>query len=118
LGWLQPGEPRHNLPRGLFMVPQVRQNCNYIIADFLTLQQPVAVQAAYVDRLIVKRKPPAAKLGRHPQRLLSYIQQHLLRESPEQPEHTQAIFGHPQGHSGVIAALQFQVDQAIVDRLT
>jgi hypothetical protein len=57
------------------MVPQVRQDCNYIIADFVTLEQPVAGETAY--------------LGSHSQR-----------------------------YSGVIAALQLQVDQLIADRLS
>jgi hypothetical protein len=35
----------------LFIVPQVRQNRNDIIADLLALQQTVAVQGTNVDQI-------------------------------------------------------------------
>jgi hypothetical protein len=48
---------------------------------------------------------------------LTHVQHNLARESAEQPEDTEAVFGHAQRHSPVVAALQFHVDQAAVDSL-
>lgn len=41
----------------LFIVPQVRQNRNDIIADLLALQQTVAVQGTNVDQIESNDKP-------------------------------------------------------------
>ena len=50
-GGCQTGDPLHNPAYRFTIVAQVRQDCNYIIADFLALQKPVTVEVAYVNRV-------------------------------------------------------------------
>ncbi len=94
------------------MVPQSRQNRNYIISDLLAFQQPIAVQIANVDNAVSEPLIGAAEFTVHPKRSLAHIDQNLAREFSEQPKHSETIFRHSQRHGSLVMALQFQVNKA------
>ena len=96
------------------MVPQSSKDRNYRIPDVLAFQQPVAIQIANIDCTVSEPYVVAPEFVLHSKGRFSNVEQHLARESPEQPKDSQTIFGHPKRHRDIVAALEFQVDEALV----
>ena len=92
------------------MVPQSRQNRNYVISDSLAFQEALAIQLANADQAVLEQHAGTAESILHSQLRFAHVQNDLTRESSQQPEDAQAVFGHAQRHGGVVAALQFHVD--------
>jgi hypothetical protein len=111
---LSPGQAcdlRHNLSNGRLVVPQPRQDRNYIIPDLIAFDQAVSVQLADIESPIPLPYIGAANFTSHSQRRRPDIEQDLAREFAEQPKHSEAIFCHAKRHSGIVRALQFYVDE-------
>ena len=88
------------------MVPQLCQDRNYIISDFIALQESaLAIQLANVDRAIPEPDVVAAEVSLHAKRRFAHIEQELPREFPEKPKHPEAEFGHSERHVGIMSAL-------------
>src|SRR5580704_17759280 len=96
------------------MVPQSRQDRNYIISDVLAFQQPLTVQLANVENTVPEPDIVAAKFAFHAKRGLTHIEQHLARKSFEQPENSEAILRHSERHGRIISALQFEVHETLL----
>src|SRR5437588_12287709 len=95
------------------MVPQAGQDRNYIIADLLAFQQPLAIQVANVDRPVTEPHIRPAQFAFHAKRRASPPVEHdLAREFSEPPQHAETVFGHPQGHGGALPLCSSQVAEA------
>ena len=70
------------------MVPQSRQDRNYIVADVLALKQAVAIQLPNVDQTVLKQQAGTAQCVFHPHWRFTHVEQNLQRELSEQPMHT------------------------------
>jgi hypothetical protein len=111
----KPGDPLHNPVDRLFIVPQLRQNRNYIIADIRTTQQAFAIQCADVDQPVFEEQTRPAQRAFHVHGRFTHVKQNLPRELSEMPPHAERVFNHPERHRRVIAALQLKVDEVAVD---
>jgi hypothetical protein len=73
----------HDLPDRFSMVSQSRQDRNYIIPNFLALDEAISIQLSNVDNAIPEPHIRAAELAFHAKRRLAYIEQDLSREFAE-----------------------------------
>jgi len=78
------------------MVPQLRQDSNYIIADLVALEQAIAIQRTNVDQTVLEQQIRAAQFALHAHRRLTHVEQNLARELSVQPLHANTVFEHPE----------------------
>jgi hypothetical protein len=84
------------------MVPQLRQDSNYIIADLVALEQAIAIQRPDVDQAVLEQQIRTAQFALHAHWRFTYVEQNLARELSAQPLHAETVFEHPERSDSVM----------------
>jgi len=116
--WFGRGDSAEDSPDGLPLMPEPRQYRDDAVIEAWACEQLLGVELADIHDTVSEAEVLSAKFTRHFGPRLSHVQDDLFGKSTKLPVNGDRIVDHPKLYVGVIPALELDVHEPAIRRIS